>query len=443
MSGPVCFYSGIEAINHFRSCSQAGIKTLLASYYSMQNRDPDMVKKWHAQDPKLRFFIDSGAHTFITDRDRFKDWKLSKYEDYVRGYCDWLLDNKDIIDCAVEFDIDYCLNMNLVGKEDSTIGPGIVEKWQDKYFKPLEREGIEIIYVWHEQRKLSGWEEMCHKFSYVGLPGEFSGKGEFHKFMEIAKQYCVKVHGFGCNKKRDYSDAGWYSFDSTSWKSAEMYGVFIDWNPVSEKLTFLSKLDKHKRRHYRDKIAATGLDVDAIINDTDYKECTKWNLMQLEAVHAFYRSRFAKKTFPYDLRLPHRNVISSMKLGAPVSRLLSRINFDEVFPEHQPLSKKEKRKLLMGLSSAQRGDYTWLRASPDIVDFLKCYLPGLCSPLVSDMSLLQKGLSELMLPKRQEALKRGILPLSEMNRPRERGSRSFSIEDLEHDHTSTINALLE
>lgn len=141
----------------------------------------------------MKFMVDSGAHSFRSDVDKYKNWSLTDYEDFIEGYCKWLLHNRAYIFSAVELDI------------DSNVGVNIVAGWQERYFLPLQEKGLEIIYVWHSERGLQGWEETCSKFSYVGLPGGLSSDPDFNKYMTVARRYTVKVHGFAASVTGDSS----------------------------------------------------------------------------------------------------------------------------------------------------------------------------------------------------------------------------------------------
>lgn len=429
MSGTVCFFSAIESQSHFDACVDAGVDRLLASYYALQKRNKNLLKDRARKNPKLKFFIDSGAHTFITDWEKFKDWTRDDFEKYVQNYVAWIRKNKKYIFCAVELDIDYCLNMVLTGNKDATVGTTIVESWQKQYFQPLEKEGIPIVYVWHEERQLQGWEEMCQKFAYVGLPGELSKEKNFYQFRNIATKYSVKVHGFGATKQIDYSEAGWYSVDSTSWKSGEMYGVFIDWDEKAERLLFIAK-DRKMRHLYKDKMLKAGCDADAIIDDTDYKAITKWNLIQCNGVHMYYRKKYRKRIFPYDLRLPPVEILESAERRT-IKFYSNKILFDKRFTKHKAESFSDRRTHLCAISLVQHGDYLRLLVNDDYLEFLKEYFPGLCAPLVKDMSIFQKEMSVFLLPRQQRAMSRGIMPVEEHDRsPKRRTGVSFELADL-------------
>ena len=210
-----CYYSGVEGRQHFEAVVRAGGKHVLLSYLYIQKSDPDIVKKRKNANPSIGFMVDSGAHSFQSDKEKYSKWSVSDWENYITAYTKWLLANRAYIDCGVEMDIDW------------VVGTNLVESWQKRFFIPLLEKGVPIIFVWHKQRGLEGWESMCEKLPYVGLPGEFSSEPDFNKYVVTARKYTVRIHGFAATKQQDFRDHEWYSSDSTTWKSAERYGTLI------------------------------------------------------------------------------------------------------------------------------------------------------------------------------------------------------------------------
>ena len=201
--GVRCFFSGVEGQQHFDAAVSAGAKNLLMSYlYIEKKKDMNVVRDRKKKNPNLRFLIDSGAHTFQMQwaNPPYNTWKLSDYEDYLKRYVQWARANKDWVDAVVELDIDIVINGLLFGHgSTSEVGSAKVKEWQEKYFYPLEKEGIQVVYVWHKERKLEGFEEMCRKHSYVGLPGELSSEPDFNKYITIARRYTSRIHGFAAS----------------------------------------------------------------------------------------------------------------------------------------------------------------------------------------------------------------------------------------------------
>jgi intein/homing endonuclease len=197
------FMSGIESFLHYQHTVKAKVKHVLTSYWQFYQKDPYIVKRRKKKFPWQEFMVDSGAYTFRKNWQKFANWTRKDFDKYVEKYCEWLVRNKAYIACAVEFDIDYCLNMVLAGNQNATLGISILDSWRAEYFQPLQKEGIDIIYVWHEGQKMEDWEDMCAKYDYVGLPGYFSSEADFNRYMAVARRYTTRVHGFAASISGD------------------------------------------------------------------------------------------------------------------------------------------------------------------------------------------------------------------------------------------------
>jgi hypothetical protein len=424
--------SGIEGTSHYLACVDAGVKHVLTSYYQiLKKNDLDMIRRRKLKNPDMNFLIDSGAHSFLVDPFKFKSWSTVDYENYVKDYTKWVEKNREYIFGAVELDIDYCLNMNLAGNSNSSVGVSMIEGWQQKYFVPLEEKGIQIVYCWHNERKLEGWEEMCSKFAYVGLPGEMSSDSDFNKYMVVAQRYNTKVHGFGCSKHLDFRDIPWYTFDSLTWKTAEMYGCFIDWDEQEQAITF--ETDKAKRIFYRLKLKSLGFDADGIINDTNYKENTRYALYSMCQMANFYARKYADRLFYYDLRLPMPQAIHNW----PINQLRtwwSRFRPKQLFKQHSDLKDDQIKDCLCALAAIQNGNKNWLTSHQSSVEFLRVYFPRLVDPLVPDLVVFQKELAQYIAPINAVIIKRTEpnhwIPGN--NPPKQRELKELNLVDLEY-----------
>lgn len=397
-----CYFSGVESSMHLQHCISANVVHVLMSYWQFRDKNPFIVKSRKKKYPQLGFMIDSGAHTFITEWQKFTGWTRKQFDDYAEEYARWIYNNRRWITSAVEFDIDHTLNMVLAGSQHSQLGASIVESWQKQLFMPLQKKGIDIVYVWHETRRMEGWEEMCSKFDYVGLPGYFSSEPDFNKYMAVARRYTTRVHGFAATKQLDFRDIPWYSIDSITWKTGEMYGTLIEWDDHSQKLIFLEKKD---RPMLREKMRKLGYDADAIIEDRDYKEVTRYGLASMRRMEAFYERRYKDRTFYYELRLPHRDVIQGMR-GEELTRLWNLFRPENLFPQHVGKPVAETIKYLKAISAVQNGDHAFLTQNMDSINFLKSYFPKLVDPLVSDIKILQREVAAFTAPPNPPALPR-------------------------------------
>lgn len=415
------YFSGVEGQQHFQACMDAGVKHVLASYLYLEKTDPDLIRKRKEKNPDIRVMIDSGAHTFQSDKAKYDSWSLTDFEDYIKRYVKWLKANKDVVECAVELDIDW------------NVGTNVVQGWQKKYFIPLLQDGLDVIFVWHKQRGLEGWEEMCSDFSYVGLPGEFSSEADFNKYMTVAKRYTTKVHGFAATKQSDYRDWPWFSGDSTTWKSCERYGTLIHWDEHAQKLVF--EQDKSKRALYRKDYERYGLNADEIIADTNYREVTKYALISMTRMEAFYERKYQDRTFYYELRLPHPNAVAHLK-DAEVWAYWKKYRPDILFKANaRETSVSCVRKWLSALAAIQYKDHAYLNAHTGLLDWLGQYFPKLVKPQLGDAITFQKELAMFAAPANPPALQR-VEPghyIASNNVPMHRTDRDYRLEDLEHD----------
>ena len=432
MSSVKAFFSGVEGKSHFDACVVAGVRHVLTSYLYLEKRkDPEVVKRRKKAHPEMLFMVDSGAHTFITDYGKFSSWSKQDFENYLKGYCDWLLKYKDYVFCAVEFDIDYTLNMLFGGGQNSTVGSSIVTGWQDKYFRPLQEKGVDICFVWHTERKLEGWEEMCSKFAYVGLPGEMSSDADFNKYMSVARRYGAKIHGFAATKQADFRDWPWFSVDSITWKTCEMYGTLIHWDAHKQLLIF--DQNKANRVKYRRNFEQLGLDADGIINDTNYKEVTKYALHSMRSMEEFYEKKYTERLMYYDLRLPHpRRIMSSAFPQKEMMALWKLMRPPTLFKNHAGENNPNKiRDFLAALSCVQNKDYNILSGLTAGKTFLTDYFPKLTTPMVEEV-VFQKELAAYVAPSNPPALRRSELSHyhPNQNHPKKRDALNQGLDDL-------------
>ena len=434
-----CFFSGVEGAQHFEAAVKSGARNLLMSYLYIEKKgDLNIVRDRKRKNPNLRYLIDSGAHTFQMQwaNPPYNKWKISDYEDYLKRYVKWARANKDWVDAVVELDIDIVINGILFGHgSTSDVGSTKVKEWQERYFYPLEKEGIQVIYVWHKERKLEGFEEMCKKHSYVGLPGELSSEPDFNKYITIARRYTSRIHGFAATKQADFRDWPWFSIDSITWKTSEIYGTLIDWDSHKQKLTFED--NKQERGKFRQKFIDLGFDAEAIIKDTNYKEVTRYALWSMRSMEDFYEKKFLHRTFYYEMRLPHPDFVKSRMTNAAVNLYWAKVKPSDRFKNHS--SEKDVsvlRLYLLALASVQSREESYLKPSTKGFEFLKTYFPAFIDDSgISNLDSLQKELANLLSPRNEPALLRTDRGhyVSLNNPPKKREEVELTLEELEHD----------
>jgi hypothetical protein len=178
------FFSGVESDRYFDIVT-AESNTVLMSYLYFKRKPKKFLKERFDKCPELRLLIDSGAHTFLSKEEYFEK-DVAYWEKYLTEYTAWIRENKDHVFAVVELDI------------DDLVGSAKVEEWREKYFAPLEEEGIQVIHVWHSVRGIKNWEQMCQKYQYVG----FSMMGDkdltvdkCSQMVNMARKHGARVHG--------------------------------------------------------------------------------------------------------------------------------------------------------------------------------------------------------------------------------------------------------
>lgn len=425
------YASGVESGMHYGHCVRAGLRHCLLSYLQFYKHDTSIVKARKRKNPEMQFMVDSGAFTFITEWQKFMSWTRSDFEKYLQGYIEWLKRNQEYVTIAVEYDIDHTLNMALGGNANSTIGGSIVQGWQEKMFRPLVENGMDIIFVWHENRGIDGWEDMCRRYAHVGMPGHFSSTPEvMNRHVSVARRYLTKIHGFAATKQLDFRDVPWFTVDSITWKTGEMYGTLIVWDERQQKLIFED--DKTKRIYYRNIIDRAGFNSASIIADNDYKEVTRFGLWSMRQMELFYERQYATRPFYYDVRLPHWQVISRLGAKAAMNWWSKTLRASEIFKMHANRPLKDVLVYLAALAAAQYGDLTYISSSQPAQDFLAAYFPKLIVPLVSDPTVLQKEVANYVIPPNPPSLLRTSAEhFVGATGPKARDSGEWSVEDLE------------
>lgn len=225
------FYSGVENDTYFQGCYDMGVRNFLMSYHYLQKSRVSLESKY--KDLDVKFFIDSGAHTYMND-DKYLDVDTDYWEKHIQKYLAWAEKNRNYIFTIVNCDFE-----NLVG------GERVIE-WNEKYFEPfMLRTGIPVCFVWH-QNSAKDWEYYCKRYPYVGFTSvNVEGEGiEFSEYvsrLRTAEKYNTLVHGFGLTRTSILPKLPFYSVDSTSWKSGFRYGQLAFWN--GKKVQMLKKSD--------------------------------------------------------------------------------------------------------------------------------------------------------------------------------------------------------
>ena len=236
------FLSGLEASGEFYEINDIipKYKNILCSFYYIKQNIFDMILS-----KSELVIIDSGAHSF--QKGKKVDWV-----EYTKKYAEFIKQN----DCNkivgyFEMDVD-----NIIGYEKVLELRKILESVSDK-----------IIPVWHKNRGIEDFKNMCKEYAgkviaITGFKNEDIKDEQYLMFLKYAKKYNCKVHCLGMTRKKILDTVPFDYVDSSSWKQQSIYGY------INRK-----KVSKEYSKHNRAKVMAENLKESMKTCDYYYK---KW-----------------------------------------------------------------------------------------------------------------------------------------------------------------------
>lgn len=279
-------FSGVEGNTHFNVAKAAGVKHMLLSYFYIRRKGRKFLEERFG-DGSIQLFVDSGAHTFMNDLDEYKDKPDSFWEDYIIKYLQWARNNSQFVFAMAELDVDV-----IVGKEK-------VKLWRKKYFEPFELEtGIPVCYIWRSSTyTFKDWIDMCKTFNYLGFSGmnDDASVIAMRRLLSTAKKHGAVCHGMAMTKPSILPQLPFFSVDSISWKSGEMYGVTYVWD--GHKLHTITKDKKvQARKRFKQKLLAQGCNWKLYIAD-DNNEVTRMTAIAWIQVMEWVKRKLKPKMY--------------------------------------------------------------------------------------------------------------------------------------------------
>lgn len=181
------------------------MKWNLLSYFQMRKGNMALFNK--VQQHSEQMLVDSGAHSF--QKGKKVDWMQ-----YTKEYAEWIKanDNPKIIG-FFEMDVD-----NIIG--------------YDKVLslrKILDSVTPKIIPVWHKNRGIAAFKDMCREYSgrivaVTGFRNEDIKDSQYPLFLKEAKKYGCKMHCLGMTRREVLDKVPFDFTDSASWKLKSSYG---------------------------------------------------------------------------------------------------------------------------------------------------------------------------------------------------------------------------
>lgn len=350
--------SGVEVDIYWDiAVKKCGVKTVLTSYQYLKNKPKDFLKKKLAENPDVKVFIDSGAHTFFKDVDGYASKSEQYWEDYLEEYTNFARENKDYIFAIANLDIGY-----IVGEE-------VEDKWNETIFQPLEEEGIQVCYIWHNFRGEQAWEEYAKKYRYIGLSNDFDiTLQRLTKMANIAKKYNARIHGMAFTKIELLTRVPLFTVDSTTWLVGQQYGELNFFN--GRKMERLSKRQwqtqakgKLLKPPYNadwDKLMSGGKD-----GGINTYELTRLNGIAYMEAQEYIRTRLKNKMYWLPLNTARNNSKGDSKLTSKVDKTaIKPVPTKEWFEGDCSDYEKYARDLNISVTNNPKDD---------IITILKCY----------------------------------------------------------------------
>lgn len=217
------FLSALEVKRGKKSLSrilvEQGIKmkyNLMSYYYLRKNLNDAYFIKENSQ----LVIIDSGAHSF--QKGTKVDWV-----EYTKQYAEFIKEfDEDKVVGYFEMDVD-----NILGYQKVLELRKILESVSDK-----------IIPVWHKNRGIQDFKDMCKKYqgkvvAITGFKNEDIKDEQYIMFLKYAKKYNCKVHCLGMTRKKVLDRVPFDYCDSSSWVQQSVYGRINGYGKVSREMS--------------------------------------------------------------------------------------------------------------------------------------------------------------------------------------------------------------
>ena len=266
-------YFSASSTGDFQQLYDFGIREILVSYFYIQKN----LSYYDKMLPLLKkdggiFMTDSGAFSFMGKFPEGSDeYEEAQHEEfwipYLESYTKWIREHKEYIFSVANLDL------------DTIVGKRIVDKWNREYFEPLEKEGIQVVYVAHEsdeQPSIVGrLREYCQRYEYVGINQAHKGKAA--QIYQLIKMYHRRIHGFAWTELGLIKHYPFFSVDSVTWLGGVRFGTTYDYD--GKNFRTLDYKHKYLRKAHRIKYEKAGVDFEQVTKKEERKNINKMNLL--------------------------------------------------------------------------------------------------------------------------------------------------------------------
>jgi hypothetical protein len=166
---------------------------------------------------------------------------------------------------------------------ENLVGVEVVDKWNEKYFRPLNKITNVIFNVDSKYNRkgiidhtggLIRLKEYAKEFDYIGVNRKLANNYSNQVYKEAMINKC-KVHGFAVTSLAILRSSPFFSVDSTSWLMGDIFGVSYTYDGKN----FKGWDKKQKYIRTQKKVLAKTLDIDHNLLKADKTyQVTEFNL---------------------------------------------------------------------------------------------------------------------------------------------------------------------
>lgn len=219
------YLAAMEQNDSIATIKTGSVRNAFLSYYYISKKKDFFTNNREMYRKNIkRIIIDCGAHSFFANLNsnlsasvvKNKNTIKESLEEYFKHYLKWVEENYAYFDYFIELDI------------GEIVGQKRVLEWRDEIkAKGLYKKCITVMHPrvmsWDDYVKLLDDSES----RYVAIESDrkYRKRLSYNKYLKIAYEKGVKVHGFAMTKMKGLNDFPFASVDSSSWKAGAQYGT--------------------------------------------------------------------------------------------------------------------------------------------------------------------------------------------------------------------------
>lgn len=295
-------FSGVENDSYFQILYDRGIRNFLISYHYIQKKHLS-TKKY--EDMGIKFFIDSGAFTYMSNPE-YSEYTVEQWEEQIPRYLNWIEKHRSVVFAFANLDLEFL------------VGGDVVQRWNEEYFEPfMLRTGIPVCFVHHGEDSKFTWEQYCKRYPYVGMSwGGVSQQDNSLQLgiehLKVAEKYDTLVHGMAMTNTSLLTKLPFYTTDSTTWLVGLQYGEVNYWTG-----TKMSRLKKDKwKGPMLSNLTSMGFDEQKLL-DEDNEELIKVNVQAFINAEQYVQDKLKSRMYWLRAKEVKRSNLDDVEYPSP------------------------------------------------------------------------------------------------------------------------------